>query len=131
MNEEQHFDASSEPPSRKLSILFNTGVALLLVTILVGYACYLQVREGTAAVVTRFGEPIRSITEPGPYFKLPWPIEDTRIFDMRKRVFNTPYTATLTRDRRNVVLLTYVVWRIEDPRLFLQSVAMKWPHRET
>ena len=122
MNEEQPFDASGEPPRRKLSILFNTSVALVLVTILVGYACYLQVREGTAAVVTRFGEPVRSITEPGPYFKLPWPIEETRTFDMRKRVFNTPYTATLTRDRRNVVLLTYVVWQIEDPQLFLQSV---------
>ncbi|MEM6366587.1 MAG: protease modulator HflC, partial [Planctomycetota bacterium] len=100
----------------------NVMVALALVTILSGYACYLQVREGTAAVVTRFGEPVRSIVEPGPYFKLPWPIEDSKIFDMRKRVFNTPYTATLTRDRRNVVLLTYVVWRIEDPPLFLQSV---------
>ena len=122
MNEEPPLDSSDHPPRPGLAVLFNTGVALILVTILVGYACYLQVREGTAAVVTRFGEPVRSITEPGPYFKLPWPIEDTRIFDMRKRVFNTPYTATLTRDRRNVVLLTYVVWRIEDPRLFLQSV---------
>lgn len=90
--------------------------------VLAGYACYVQVDEGTAVVVTRFGQPVRSISEPGPYFKLPWPIEDARVFDVRKRVFNTPYTATLTRDRRNVVLLTYVVWRIADPLLFLQSV---------
>lgn len=103
-------------------MLFNAGVGLFLVAILVGYACYVQVREGTAVVVTRFGEPVRSMTEPGPYFKLPWPIEDARQFDMRKRVFNTPYTATLTRDRRNVVLLTYVVWSITDAQLFLQSV---------
>ena len=100
----------------------NVLVAIVLVAILVGYACYLQVQEGTAAVVTRFGQPVRSITEPGPYFKFPWPIEDTRVFDMRRRVFNTPYTATLTRDRRNVVLLTYVVWQIRDPQQFLQSV---------
>lgn len=122
MNDEQLSETSNQPPRRKLAVLLNAGVAVILVTILVGYACYLQVREGTAAVVTRFGEPVRSITEPGPYFKLPWPIEDARVFDMRKRVFNTPYTATLTRDRRNVVLLTYVVWRIEDPQRFLQSV---------
>ena len=103
-------------------MFFNIVVGLTLVAILVGYTCYLQVREGTAVVVTRFGEPIRSITEPGPYFKFPWPIEDARVFDMRKRVFNTPYTATLTRDRRNVVLLTYVVWKVQEPKLFLQSV---------
>jgi membrane protease subunit HflC len=122
VNEEQ-LTLTTEPPRRsKLAILFNIIVGLTLVTLLVGYMCYLQVREGTATVVTRFGEPVRSITEPGPYFKFPWPIEEARTFDMRKQVFNTPYTATLTRDRRNVVLLTYVVWQIEDPKLFLQSV---------
>ncbi|MEM7782897.1 MAG: protease modulator HflC [Planctomycetota bacterium] len=121
--DQQPSNSIADPPKRsKLGILSNAIVGLILVALLVGYTCYLQVREGTAVVVTRFGEPIRSITEPGPYFKLPWPIEDARTFDMRKRVFNTPYTATLTRDRRNVVLLTYVVWRIENPQLFLQSV---------
>lgn len=122
MNDEQQHKTSDQPPRRRLAGLLNVLVAIILVTILIGYACYLQVREGSAAVVTRFGEPVRSISEPGPYFKLPWPIEDARVFDMRKRVFNTPYTATLTRDRRNVVLLTYVVWQIEDPQQFLQSV---------
>ncbi|QDT36658.1 protease modulator HflC [Stratiformator vulcanicus] len=97
-------------------------IATTLVALLVGYACYLQVPEGRAAVVTRFGQPVRELVEPGPYFKLPWPVEDARLIDMRKRVFNTPYTATLTRDRRNVVLLTYVVWRVAEPELFLQSV---------
>ncbi|MEM6331124.1 MAG: SPFH domain-containing protein, partial [Planctomycetota bacterium] len=112
-----------DPPQRgRLGVLFNVAVAATLVAVLIGYACYLQVREGTAAVVTRFGQPVRSLAEPGPYFKLPWPIEDARVFDVRKRVFNTPYTATLTRDRRSVVLLTYVVWRVEEPLRFLQAV---------
>lgn len=122
MSDEQQSSSNDGPQKRSLIVLFNAGVALFLVTILIGYACYVQVREGTAVVVTRFGEPVRSMTEAGPYFKLPWPVEDARHFDMRKRVFNTPYTATLTRDRRNVVLLTYVVWNITDPQLFLQSV---------
>lgn len=122
MNDDQQTNSNDGPPKRSLIVFFNAGFGLLLVAILVGYACYVQVREGTAVVVTRFGEPVRSMTEPGPYFKLPWPVEDARHFDMRKRVFNTPYTATLTRDRRNVVLLTYVVWSITDPQLFLQSV---------
>ena len=72
-------------------------------------------------VVTRFGKPTRQLMEPGAYFKLPWPIEDARVVDLRQHVFNTPYTATLTRDRRNVVLSTFVVWDVSDPLLFLQS----------
>jgi membrane protease subunit HflC len=41
---------------------------------------------------------------------------------MRNRFFNTPFTATFTRDRRNVVLLSYVVWSVADPLLFFQSL---------
>ena len=97
-------------------------VDAVLVGLIVGYAAYVQVPEGHGAIVTRFGRPTRELTEPGPYWKWPWPIEQARLIDKRSRVFNTPYTATLTRDRRSVVLLSYVAWRVESPLTFLQSV---------
>jgi len=96
-------------------------IGLTVLVILLLYPCYLQVSQSTAVVVTRFGKPIRVIQEPGPYLKLPWPIDEARVIDIRQNCFNTPYTATLTRDRRNVVLSTFVVWKVEDPLLFLQS----------
>ncbi|PQO38034.1 protease modulator HflC [Blastopirellula marina] len=95
------------------------GLAILL--LLIVYPCYVQVSEGTAVVVTRFGKPLRELTSPGAYFKLPWPLEDARVVDLRQHVFNTPYTATLTRDRRNVVLSTFVVWNVAKPLVYLQS----------
>ncbi|MEW4564653.1 protease modulator HflC [Bremerella sp. JC770] len=97
------------------------GLGLSIFVLLVAYPCYVQVSEGTAVVVTRFGKPTRQLIEPGAYFKLPWPIEDARVVDLRQHVFNTPYTATLTHDRRNVVLSTFVVWEVADPLLYLQS----------
>jgi membrane protease subunit HflC len=96
--------------------------AVFLVGLLATHSAYFAVREGEAAVVTRFGQPIREVTQPGPHFKWPWPIEQARPIDLRWRVFNTPYTATLTRDRKNVILLTYVAWHVEKPLLFLQAV---------
>ncbi|GAA4421239.1 protease modulator HflC [Bremerella cremea] len=97
------------------------GLGLSIFILLVAYPCYVQVSEGTSVVVTRFGKPTRQLMQPGAYFKLPWPVEDARVVDLRQHVFNTPYTATLTHDRRNVVLSTYVVWNVADPLLFLQS----------
>ncbi|MEW4453548.1 protease modulator HflC [Bremerella sp. JC817] len=97
------------------------GLGISILILLVAYPCYIQVSEGTSVVVTRFGKPTRQLMEPGAYFKLPWPIEDARVVDLRQHVFNTPYTATLTHDRRNVVLSTFVVWNVDDPLLFLQS----------
>ncbi|QDT65211.1 protease modulator HflC [Calycomorphotria hydatis] len=115
-------DESQVKKSSTLGILSRWTISIGLVALLVGYSCYVQVPEGWSAVIIRFGQPIRELREPGPYFKLPWPVEDARMIDVRQRIFNTPYTATLTRDRRNVVLLTYVVWHVAEPQLFLQSV---------
>lgn len=111
-----------QQPSQPLwTKLVRIGLGISVFTLLVVYPCYVQVSEGTAVVVTRFGKPTRQLVKPGAYFKFPWPIEDTRIVDLRQHVFNTPYTATLTHDRRNVVLSTFVVWKVSDPLLFLQS----------
>lgn len=93
-----------------------------VVALLVGYSLYFQIPQGSAGVVVRFGRPMREVTAAGPGAKFPWPIEEVRLIDTRSRLFQTPLTATLTRDRKNVILLTYFVWRVEQPLLFLQSL---------
>ena len=119
----QHATESIPPSERSWGQLaFNIGLAIVIVGLLIIYSMALQVEEGTSAVVTRFGNPLREITKPGLHWKAPVPIEKANVIDMRKRIFNTPFTTTLTKDRKNVIVLTYVVWQVEKPRLFLQSV---------
>ncbi|MBN1853437.1 MAG: protease modulator HflC [Pirellulales bacterium] len=101
------------------------GFAILVIVLLVAYSAFFQVSEGNKAVVTRFGDPVRSIHKAGLQWKWPWPIEQVHSIDVRHQLYNTPYTATLTRDQMNVILLTYVVWRVEDPLLFLQSLGTR------
>ncbi len=103
-------------------LLFRIASAGMIVGLLVAYSMFFQVSEGHNAVVTQFGNPVRSIRRAGLFWKWPWPIEQAYPIDARRRVYNTPYTATLTRDQKNVILLTYVVWRVEDPLLYLQSL---------
>lgn len=103
-------------------LLFRVILATIIVGLLVAYSMCFQVAEGYKAVVTQFGKPVRPVGEAGLYWKWPWPIEQARQVDVRRRLHNTPYTATFTRDRRNVILLTYVVWHVDDPLLFIQSV---------
>jgi membrane protease subunit HflC len=111
--------------SEKVSLgrlLFRLVLAAVIVGLLVAYSMSFQVSEGYNAVVTHFGSPRRAIREAGLFFKWPWPIEQAHQIDVRRRLHNTPYSATFTHDRKNIVLLSYVVWRVEDPLLFLQSV---------
>jgi len=114
-----------EPRIRKgsmLALVWRVLLAAAVVGLIFAYSMYFQVSEGYKAVVTRFGDPVRSLGQPGLAWKWPWPVERVHQIDVRRRVYNTPYTATLTRDQKNVILLTYAVWRVEDPLLFLQSL---------
>lgn len=104
------------------AVFFRILLATSIVGLLVAYSMYFQVTEGSYAVVTRFGDPVRAVRQAGPGWKWPWPVEQVHPIDARHRLYNSPYTATLTRDQKNVILLTYVVWRVDDPLLFLQSL---------
>jgi membrane protease subunit HflC len=86
------------------------------------YASAVVVREGQVALVTRFGRPQWAATDPGLHWKLPWPIDQTTTLDMRRRVYESGHTEMLTRDKRNIIARTFVVWRIGDPLVFHQAV---------
>jgi modulator of FtsH protease HflC len=105
-----------------LALASRVLLAAAVVGLIVASSMYFQVSEGYKAVVTRFGDPVRSLDRPGLAWKWPWPVERVHSIDVRRRVYNTPYTATLTRDQKNVILLTYAIWRVENPLLFLQSL---------
>lgn len=78
-----------------------------------------QVRVTEVAVVTTFGRPSGSgITEPGLYFKWPWPIQKIHRFDRRTHNFESKYEETLTADSFNLLAMTYAGWTITEPSVF-------------
>ena len=46
------------------------------------------------------------------------------MLDMRRRVYETGHTEMLTRDKKNVIARTFVVWRIGDPLTFTQAIGI-------
>ena len=97
-------------------------VGTLALGAIVFHSTAVIVREGEVALVTRLGRPVASDTEPGLHWKLPWPIDETTTLDVRRRVYETGHTEMLTRDKKNVIAQTFVVWRIGDPLVFHQAV---------
>jgi len=82
------------------------------------------VREGQVVMITRFGRPLRAAIQPGLHWKLPWPIDGAALLDMRRRVYETGHTEMLTRDKKNIIARTFVVWRIGDPLTFTQAIGI-------
>ncbi len=98
-------------------------IFIALVAVVMGlYLITFQVRETESALVTRFGKPVREITEPKLYFKWPAPIERVHKFDSRMKVFQADLGETTTKGAVPIIVNTYVVWRIAEPLKFLNSV---------
>lgn len=102
--------------------IFKWLVALVLIVVLGYFGFTAEVREGECAVITRFGAPRAEITEAGLYLRLPWPFEDIAKYDARRQYLESNYLETLTRDKRNIILNSYVVWEISDPLTYYNSV---------
>ena len=102
--------------------LFRYGIGGFILLGLAFFALTWQLREGEVAVRLRLGRAVEVVQEAGLHPRLPWPIENIVTLDGRKRVLNTRHTEMLTRDKKNVILLSYVVWRVSDPLRFYQSL---------
>ncbi len=105
----------SEIAKRKV-ILSIVSVLVLLLFI----RCFFTVDETEWAVVVRFGKLVRTVDEAGLHLRLP--IDSVRKFDKRLQVYNPPATEFLTGDKKNLLIDAFVVWRIDDPVRFWQSV---------
>jgi len=97
-------------------------VGTLALGAIVFSATAVVVKEGQAVLITRFGRPLRAATQAGLHWKLPWPIDAETSLDMRRRVYETGQTEMLTRDKKNIIARTFVVWRIGDPLTFTQAI---------
>jgi len=74
------------------------------------------------AIVTQFGNPVRAITAPGLYTKLPDPVQSVIRLNNRLRLYSLPQVEFLTQDKKNVVVESYATWRVTEPLLFYKSV---------
>jgi len=95
-------------------------MALAVVVIWIVAAITFTVDQNEYAVVTSFGKPVRTITEPGLRFQWPMPIQQINRFDRRLQLHQGVLMETLTKDKKNVAFRCMVVW--ETPCSLCQGV---------
>ncbi len=101
-------------------------LATLLITLLVLSAIILPqvlvvVDETELAIITRLGDPQRSIRSAGLYVKAPL-IDSVTKFEKRLLIFDAPAESLLTSDKKRLIIDVYARGRITDPLLFFQTV---------
>ncbi len=95
----------------------------LLATVLVVLAMSIfTVDQRQYALVFQLGEVKQVIAEPGLYFKLPM-VQNVRYFEKRIITLdNSDPERFITSEKKNVLVDSYIKWRIIDPKLYYISV---------
>ncbi len=74
-----------------------------------------------SAVLLELQKPKEIITEPGLYFKIPF-IQKVRYFSKQLLDNDSPPAEVITRDKKNLLIDNFSLWRITDPLKFLETV---------
>jgi modulator of FtsH protease HflC len=89
-------------------------------------ACVVLVVPGQAVVVTRLGDPIRVVTQPGLAWKIPAPVENTIPVDLKLKTTSSGLQDVGTRDGLRILVQAYVAWQVPPDgthiRQFLRAV---------
>jgi len=91
----------------------------LLIVLAALSSCVFIVRERDYALVFALGEVRQVISKPGLYFKAPPPFQNVVTLDKRTLTIESPDAERIqTSEKKNLLIDSYVKWRIADPRLF-------------
>lgn len=94
----------------------------LVALLLVGMMCFFTVSQTEKAIKFRLGEIVKSDYTPGLHFKWPF-INNIKKFDARLQTMDSKPERFLTAEKKNVIVDSFVKWRIGDVATFYTVVA--------
>ena len=96
-------------------------IYLVIILVFVGvYSAVYIVDEREQAVVTEFGKPVKTVTEAGFYFKIPF-IQKVMKFDKRVLEWDGAANEIPTNDNKYIYVDTFARWKISDPLQFYKA----------
>ncbi len=98
------------------------GIAGLVLALGVAWFATFFVDERERAILFQFGEIVRTDYDPGLHFKIPF-VQQVRKFDARIQSLDVQPERFLTVEKKNVIVDTFVKWRIKDVSSYFTSVA--------
>ena len=95
-------------------------VLVLLVGVVLSGAIF-TIDETEQAIVTQLGKYVRTVTEPGLNFKIPF-LQSVRKFEDRVLEYDAAAAPVITSDKKHLVIDNYARWKIVDPLKLYQTV---------
>ena len=100
-------------------------VAATLAVIVFGvlvYDMHYIIDETQQGVLTHFGKISPPVRQPGLHIKWPWPISKIYKVDRRIHALTDLTQELITEDQKSVLMNGYLLWRVQDPILFVEAI---------
>ncbi len=93
---------------------------IVVFAIILGSSTYV-VHQNEYVTVRRFGKIVAIAKEPGLHFKTPF-IDSTQSITAKVILYDIPASDVITKDKKSMITDTYVIWKIEDPLKYVQTL---------
>ncbi len=108
-----------EKKSGKIMPIF---ILLLLAVLILGANSTIITKQNQYKLVRQFGKVQRVISEAGISFKIPF-IESVDTIPNQLLLYDLPSSDVITSDKKTMIVDSYVLWQINDPLKFAQTLS--------
>lgn len=105
---------------KALKIVIPTLCALLILIFLIGGMVVTQPNEYT--IIRQFGAVVKIIDQPGLSLKMPF-LQSASTLPRTEMLYDLAASDVITSDKKSMVADSFVLWKIDDPLRFIQTLS--------
>ena len=106
----------------KKGIKFSIPVLIVILALLLSSGCFVTTHQNEYTIVRQFGAVVKIIDEPGLTLKIPF-IQSTSTLPKTEMLYDLAVSDVITSDKKSMVADSFVLWRIDDPLRFIQTLS--------
>jgi len=108
-------------PRKKTPIII--GLVLAVIAIIVLSSSMVVTQENEYTLIKQFGKIERIVSKSGLSFKIPF-IQSADTLPRTLLLYDLTQSDVITQDKKTMVVDSYVLWKIEDPLKFVQTLTL-------
>lgn len=97
------------------------GILVLAAVLLALNSCFVVTKQNQYTVIRQFGKVVDIRSTAGISFKLPL-IQTSETLPNTVLLYDLPVSDVITQDKKTMVADSFILWRIEDPQKFIQTL---------
>lgn len=105
----------------KMKLGKTVGIGIVVILLIVAFNSAFVIKENQYGIVKEFGKIEKVINEPGLYFKIPV-IQEVDTVSKELLLYDIAKSDVITKDKKSMIVDSFVLWRITDPKVFAQTL---------